>query len=233
MNSLCESAFHPDRHTRQTFSRASRYRVHTEKRPHLKNGIRESKLENSSGNRFERGFMSHLDVGPYLFAIGITQIFEHFRVFCREPRACLCAEDGDIPCVFFAGAILCVLMVIGNNVPVRLSRVSQRRVACPMFRRERRRLCHPVFRKLCPREPPAHSGESIPPERNMTGMHAEIAHAAVFAVQFNNAFPVDGFVRVKVARMEESGFDLDYLPESLFSQSSLRFLNRREKRKLR
>ena len=50
-------------------------------------------------------------------------------------------------------------------------------------------------------------------EGNVADVHSQVAHAAVLAVEFDHSFPVDRFVRVEVAGVEEAGLHLDDSPE--------------------
>ena len=51
-------------------------------------------------------------------------------------------------------------------------------------------------------------------QRQVEGMHSEIAHAPVLAVEASKALPVDGLLRVEVARMEEEGADFQDAAEA-------------------
>jgi hypothetical protein len=51
--------------------------------------------------------------------------------------------------------------------------------------------------------------------QRMHGVHSEVAHAAVLAVQLDHALPVDLLVGVKVAAVEQTAPHLDDLPEGV------------------
>ena len=46
-------------------------------------------------------------------------------------------------------------------------------------------------------------------------MQPEITHYSVFTVEFDLALPVDGFVGIEVARVEETAIDLDDAAKSI------------------
>src|SRR5688572_1514569 len=50
----------------------------------------------------------------------------------------------------------------------------------------------------------------------MEGVHAEIAHDAVLPVELGPPLPVDGLLRVEVARVEEGGAHLEHATVATF-----------------
>ncbi len=142
--------------------------------------------------------------------------------------------DLDIPVVPLARQnAVCLESKRKDGVRGGISRLAQKRGVVPGLARDLAAFAVGPLGDDVGQDRPDVLGDPACPQRNDADVRAQVAHDAVPAVEFERAFPVDGFIGVQIAAVQVAGVDLDDPAEGPLLDHPPDSLGRREEDPLR